>query len=85
MLDGNAIAGTLADVFGTDMTMTSTTCAGCGARGPLAETAVYLRAPGVVVRCRRCELVLAVVVERRGRYCIDLRGIASLGAPPARS
>jgi hypothetical protein len=44
----------------------------------LAETVVYLRAPGVVVRCRNCEGVLMVLVERRGTYCVDLQGIASL-------
>lgn len=78
MLDGNAIAGTLEDIFGADMTVAAATCAGCGARGPLAETAVYLRGPGIVVRCRRCQAVLAVVVERRSRYCVDLRGISAL-------
>ena len=78
MWDGNAIAGTLEVIFGDDMTLAAATCAGCGASGPLAESAVYLRAPGVVVRCRHCEAVLAVVVGRRSTYCVDLRGIATL-------
>lgn len=82
MLDGNAIAGTLSAAFGGDMTLVVTTCAGCGARGPLAETAVYLRAPGLVVRCRSCDAVLVVVVERDGRYCVDVRGIAELHGSP---
>jgi hypothetical protein len=60
------------------MTGAVTTCAGCGMSGPLAETAVYLRAPGVVVRCRHCDTVLAVMVERRGRHCIDLGGVSAL-------
>ncbi len=78
MLDGNAIAGTLEVIFGEDMTTATSTCAGCGGTGPLAEAAVYLRAPGVVVRCRDCGAVLAVVIERRARYCIDLRGVSAL-------
>lgn len=78
MLDGNAIAGTLVDVFGTEMTAATGECANCGKRGPLAETAVYLRLPGIVVRCRVCDSVLAVLVERRGVYCVDLRGLAVL-------
>ena len=82
MLDGNAIAGTLAAVFGADMTLAVSTCGGCGARGPLAETAVYRHAPGLVVRCRSCDSVLVVVVERDGRYCVDVRGVARLGEPP---
>lgn len=78
MLDGNAIAGMLEDTFGTEMTTAVSTCAGCGRRAPLAETAVSLRGPGVVVCCRHCGAVLAVVVERHGTRCVDLRGIASL-------
>jgi hypothetical protein len=83
MLDGNAIAGTLSTVFGADMTLVVATCGGCGARGPVAETAVYVRAPGLVVRCRSCDSVLAVVVERDGRYCVDVRGVAGVGEPPS--
>jgi uncharacterized protein DUF6510 len=79
MLDGNAIAGTMTEVFGADMTLTVAACASCGAAGMLAETAVYLRAPGVVVRCRRCDGVLLVVVERDGLFCVDMQGVASLG------
>ena len=80
MLDGNAIAGTMTEVFGADMTTITATCASCGATGVLAETVVYLRAPGVVVRCRNCESVLMVLVGRRGMYCVDIQGIASLSA-----
>jgi ribosomal protein S27E len=75
MWDGNAIAGTLKVIFGHDMTVAAATCAGCGATAPLAESAVYLRAPGIVVRCRNCDTVLAVVVERRAVYCADFRGL----------
>jgi hypothetical protein len=78
MLDGNAIAGTLDDIFGEEMTLVVATCARCGSRGPLAETAVYLTGPGVVVRCRHCDHVLVVVVERDGTYCVDVRGLAEL-------
>ncbi len=79
MLDGNAIAGTMADIFGVDMTLALASCARCGTRGPLAETAVYL-GPAVVVRCRHCDAVLAVVLERRGTYCVDLSGLSALKA-----
>jgi hypothetical protein len=78
VLDGNAIAGLLEEIFGEDRTATRATCSGCGRTGPLAETAVYMRAPGVVVRCRHCDAVLAVVIKRRATYCIDLTGVASV-------
>ena len=54
-LDGNAIAGTLVEVFGGEMTTAIGVCGHCGARGPVAEVVVYTRAPGVVVRCRACD------------------------------
>lgn len=84
-LDGNAIAGTLFTIFGTEMTTATGICAGCGASARLAELRVYLRAPGVVARCGRCDNVLMVLVEIRGITCVDLRGFAALdrGGPGA--
>ena len=77
-LDGNAIAGLLQDLFGHDMTTASGTCAHCGDVRVLAECVVYMRAPGVVVRCRTCGNVLAVIVEKTGVHCIDLQGLRAL-------
>jgi hypothetical protein len=77
-LDGNAIAGLLYDVFGAEMTTATGECASCGARAPMAETEVYLRAPGTVVRCRNCHGVLMVLATVRGTTCVDLRGLTSL-------
>ena len=50
-LDGNAIGGVLAEIFGTEMTVAVGVCGSCGATGPVAELHVYMRAPGIVVRC----------------------------------
>jgi Family of unknown function (DUF6510) len=55
------------------------TCATCGAVGPLAETAVYLRGPGTVVRCRTCSGMLMVLSRIRGVSCVDLTGLSTLG------
>ncbi|MDX6491168.1 MAG: hypothetical protein QOD43_1413 [Gaiellaceae bacterium] len=77
-LDGNAIAGLLYDVFGSEQTTATCVCASCGASGALAETVVYVRAPGTVVRCRTCSSVMMVLVTVRTTTCVDLRGLASL-------
>ncbi len=77
-VDGNAIGGALQEIFGTEMTTAIGTCAVCGTRGPVAETVVYLRAPGTVVRCRTCGAVLMVVVRRAEMNCVDLFGLAAL-------
>ena len=77
-LDGNAIAGVLFDVFGTEMTTATGVCEHCGAVAQVAELLVYLRAPGTVVRCRSCDNALMVIVDVRGRRCVDLRGLSAL-------
>jgi hypothetical protein len=77
-LDGNAIAGLLSDVFGAETTTATGTCASCGAGGPVAETVVYLRAPGTVVRCRTCGSMLMVFATIRETTCVDLRGLSNL-------
>lgn len=77
-LDGNAIGGLLLEVFGVEMTTAKGVCAHCGAAGELATLVVYLQAPGAVARCRSCESVLVVIVDRRGVKCVDLRGVATL-------
>ena len=83
-LDGNAIAGTLEEVFGADLTTATGVCVACGAAAVVAELAVYVRAPGTVVRCRSCGGVLMVLVTVRGRTCVDLRGLSALEAAPTR-
>jgi len=82
--DGNAIGGLLLEIFGSDMTGAEARCAACGALGPVAETAVYSRGPGTVVRCRRCTSVLMVIAQVRGLNCVDLSGLAALEADSGR-
>jgi len=77
-LDGNAIAGTLFDVFGEEMTTAIGRCAHCGTTAQLAETLVYLGGPGIVARCPGCDNVLMVIVDHRGTRCLDMAGFASL-------
>lgn len=77
-LDGNAIAGMLFDVFGVELTDAHCTCDACGAQFHMAETEVYIHAPGTVVRCRRCRATLMVLVSVRGVTCVDLLGVAAL-------
>ncbi len=77
-LDGNAMGGLLGEVFAVDITAAVGRCAGCGRTGVLAETRVYVDAPGTVVRCVGCEAVLLRVVQSADRTWLDLRGLAVL-------
>ena len=63
----------------------SVPCGHCGARGLLAECAVYLGGPGVVVRCRVCHTIVMVLVEVREMMCVDLGGLSDLEVPAWRS
>ena len=74
-LDGNAIGGVLAEIFGTEMTVAVGVCGSCGATGPVAELHVYMRAPGIVVRCSTCESVLLKIVQSERRTWLDLSGL----------
>jgi Family of unknown function (DUF6510) len=77
-LDGNAIGGVLGEIFGREMTIAVGVCGSCGATGPVAELHVYLRAPGIVVRCPDCECVLLKIVQSERRTWLDLRGLRAL-------
>jgi DNA-directed RNA polymerase subunit RPC12/RpoP len=75
-LDGNAIAGTLFEHYGAEMTTVVGTCRHCGATAQLAELRVYGRAPGTVVRCRACGQVVMVLVRVRDAVRVDDGGLA---------
>ena len=77
MLDGNAVAGLLHTVFGTEMTEVNGTCGNCGARAQVGAARVF-RSAGVVLRCPRCDSVLAKIVQQEMQACVDLRGLKAL-------
>ena len=80
MLDGNAVAGLLQEIFGVEITTAMGTCAACGENAPVGAVNVF-RSAGVVLRCRTCGNVLTKVVTRETQNCVDLRGLRSLAMP----
>ncbi len=81
VLDGNAVAGLLYEVFGVEMTTTASECARCGRSGEVGSLLAFTRAPGVVLRCPACgEVILRVVRTPRGTF-VDARGAAYLRLP----
>jgi DUF1009 family protein len=79
MLDGNAVAGLLQEVFAAEMTTAVGTCGACGTARALGAAHVY-RAAGTVIRCSRCGNVLAKMVRRSQVTCVDLSGFQALEA-----
>lgn len=77
-IDGNVLAGALAEVFAAEMTSVTATCAGCGATDRLAESDAFVGGPGMVLRCRYCRAVLGRIVRARESVWLDLRGVTAM-------
>ena len=62
-LDGNAVGGLIAELFGADLTGEVGACPDCGTAGELATLRAYANAPGIVLRCGACDSVQLVIVR----------------------
>jgi ribosomal protein S27E len=77
-VDGNAIAGLLMTVFEREVTMVEERCVHCGTVSMVGTLRVYLRGPGVVVRCPACAEVVLRIVETPTGVRVDLSGATHL-------
>lgn len=80
-VDGNALAGPLAELLQLDMTTSTGRCTSCRQAELLARASVYVTAMGSVMRCRNCDSVLAVLVEIEGVQTLSLAGVSVVGTP----
>ena len=77
-VDGNAVIGALSIALGTDMANAVAACSTCGLSHWVAECHVYLRCPGIVMRCPGCASVEIVLVEINHRFQVTINGVANL-------
>jgi hypothetical protein len=77
MLDGNAVAGLLREIFAVEMTTAVGTCNGCGAGNPVGATHVH-RGAGIVMRCPQCGNALVTIVKADARVWIGFPGVRTL-------
>lgn len=77
MLDGNAVAGLLQEVFAVEMTTAVGTCGNCGATDAVGAMHVY-RGAGIVMRCPHCDNALVRIVEADRRVWIGFQGVRTL-------
>ncbi|WP_414642226.1 DUF6510 family protein [Baekduia sp.] len=83
VLDGNAVAGLLAEVFGgAEVTGAVRGCGSCGQRHAVGKHRLY-RGAGLVLRCPGCGDVALVVVERGAQRDVRMRGSWALSVPVA--
>ncbi len=78
-LDGNAVAGLLAEAFDEDMTVVERECGDCGTVAAIGAYRAYLGA-GVVLRCPGCGSPGLRVVELAEGFSVSW---ARPGADPA--
>lgn len=82
MVDGNAVAGLLREVFAVEMTTAVCTCGNCGASEPIGAVHVYYGA-GIVLRCPHCAGALITLVKRGDELTIGFTGVRGLSIAPA--
>jgi hypothetical protein len=78
MLDANAAAGVLYEIFGAEMTASPTECAHCGKEGEIGTLLAFTQGPGIVLRCSGCESVVIRIVQTPEAIYLDARGAVYL-------
>jgi hypothetical protein len=78
-VDANAVAGLLVRVFEREVTAMEERCVHCGTVSVVGTLRVYLRGPGVVLRCPACAEVVLRIVETPTGIRVDLSGATHLG------
>jgi Family of unknown function (DUF6510) len=81
VLDGNAAAGLLAEIFGgTEMTGALRSCGSCEQEHAVGKHRLY-RGAGLVLRCPGCGDVALIVVECGARREVRISGRWALNVP----
>lgn len=78
MVDANAVAGMLQEVFAMEMTASPMQCSHCGYEGAVGTLLAFICTPGVVLRCPGCESVILRIVTTPQAVYLDARGAAYL-------
>jgi hypothetical protein len=78
MLDGNAAAGLLQEIFAVEMTAIPAECASCGNQAEIGTLLAFTHGPGIVLRCSACESVVLRIVQTPDAIYLDARGAVHL-------
>ena len=83
VLDGNAAAGLLGEVFAADITNAQVRCDACGSGGAVGSLRLYAAPMGAVLRCTRCDAVLLRAVNTPYGRWLEIKGARCLRFAPA--
>jgi hypothetical protein len=78
VLDGNAAAGLLREIFTLEITTAQVQCDGCGFTGAVGSLLLYAAPMGVVLRCAGCDTILLRTTRTPHGRWVDMRGARCL-------
>ena len=74
VLDGNAAAGLLQDIFVPEITNAEIGCEACGSTAPVGTLHLYAVEMGAVLRCTRCDGILMRAVHTTHGRWLEMKG-----------
>lgn len=80
-LDGNVLAGVATELFVFEPTTARGQCQSCADIATLGQAMVYGPPMGYVARCRNCDNVLIVIIEREGQRLFNMPGLRWVRVP----
>jgi hypothetical protein len=78
VLDANAVAGDLAELFGFEVTAAVHRCGHCGNVAAVGTLLAWTQGPGVTLRCSGCREVVIRYVRTATHIYLDVSGAAYL-------
>jgi len=74
VLDGNAAAGRLQEIFALEITSAQIQCESCGSVGAVGSLRLYAAPMGAVLRCAHCDDVLVRAVDTPHGRWLEMKG-----------
>jgi hypothetical protein len=74
VLDGNAAAGLLHEIFVTDTTAAQIQCVACGSVSAVGSLRLYAAPMGAVLRCTHCDSILMRAVRTSHGRWLEMSG-----------
>ena len=74
VLDGNAAAALLEEIFAPEITSAQVECEACGHIAAVASLRLYAPAMGVVLRCVHCDGILIRAVRTAHGRWLEMKG-----------
>jgi hypothetical protein len=78
VLDGNAAAGLLQEIFALEITRAQVQCDACGSTGAVGSLPLYAAPMGAVLRCTNCDGILMRAVRTPHGRWLEMTGARCL-------